>query len=216
MDTTKFNDIKSLLENADLSQDEITDLLVILCTRSEYEIPLCFTKAMDMFSSIRSGSREKGLMIKDPCSLYALEKYFVFFKDIESLSIDCFSFQSCSSSLPENVKNLTSLKRLHVEYSGKRGTKDIPDWIGNLINIEHLSFCSVDILVLPQSMKNLIHLRILDLHNSEIEIIPDWIIELPCIELLLLNSLKRPIISKYLKKNEKFKSILPENILPLF
>ena len=71
----------------------------------------------------------------------------------------------------EGVQYLRNLGGLHVYNRGS--ISEIPDWIGNLINLEYLTFSNCPISKVPDSICNLVNLRTLDLGGTNISALPE-------------------------------------------
>ncbi|MFW9898140.1 MAG: leucine-rich repeat domain-containing protein [Candidatus Thorarchaeota archaeon] len=87
------------------------------------------------------------------------------------------------TSLPEAIKNLSSLKTLIFRYNQ---ILSIPDWIGSLSSLESLNLNVNNIISLPESIGSLSSLKELSLWKNELNSLPKSIGSLSSLEILNL------------------------------
>ena len=86
-------------------------------------------------------------------------------------------------SLPDWIGNLTNLENLELEWNE---LTTLPDWIGNLTNLTILSLRSNQLTTLPESFGNLTNLENLELEWNELTTLPESFGNLTNLEYLRL------------------------------
>ncbi|KAK4253298.1 hypothetical protein QN277_010621 [Acacia crassicarpa] len=101
-------------------------------------------------------------------SLSVPYSFFAVMKNLKALGLTCMHFPL----LPQSFHSLIDLQTLCLDQCGLGDMTNI----GALRNLQILSLCSSSMTTLPSELGQLIHLRMLDLTNSGIEIFPSNII----------------------------------------
>ena len=114
-----------------------------------------------------------------PAYLYLLKV-----KTIDAIFTDFEQF-------PEAIRRITGLRVLKMS-SGR--LRRLPDWIGELTELEHLELRETEITALPESFRNLVKLKLLTISNSSLSSFPKPVTFLPALEELDLHGNRIPEI----------------------
>ncbi|MHA1985922.1 MAG: leucine-rich repeat domain-containing protein [Promethearchaeota archaeon] len=82
--------------------------------------------------------------------------------------------------LPQTISKLKNLKSLSLPYYSSY----IPEWIGNLTNLEKLDISAENFKKVPEFIKKLKHLKILRVHSSINITSKEWLEEVPQLDKL--------------------------------
>jgi Leucine-rich repeat (LRR) protein len=124
------------------------------------------------------------------------------------------------SHLPNNIVNCKDLEYLSI-YPPTNMINEIPNDIGNLVNLKKLILNTQNLSVIPESIGNLIHLEYLDIKGNNIQIIPESIGNLIHLKHLCINnnnltslpeSIGKLINLEYLDIKNNDLTSLPESI----
>ena len=106
--------------------------------------------------------------------------------------------------IPEAIGNLINLKYLFLHNNQ---IEEIPEAIGNLIGLKYLSFQNNLITIIPNSIGRLSNLKILDLADNKIEEIPEVIGNLTHLESLYIRFNKIKVIPETVRSLAHLKDL---------
>jgi len=96
--------------------------------------------------------------------------YVSVFKHLESFYCNGGMTRNKISSIPEEIRDLKCLKTLEMNDNN---ITTLPDWLGELTEVERLDFQSNKLNRIPDSITNLTKLRTLDVRYNEIISLPE-------------------------------------------
>ncbi len=170
---------------------------------------LCENKPINRFTKIELAD----ILINYFTILYLKKTYWRLKFKIEKCKIVELNFIFKGlTSVPEAIKNLSSLKSLILRYNQ---ILSIPDWIGSLSSLESLNLNINNIKSLPESIGSLSSLKELSLWKNELIFLPESMGSLSSLETLNLRLNQLEALPDFIGNLTSLKELnLHDNKLP--